>query len=109
MRFPYTLLDDIRRERHALVTFSVFFLLSTECRILTDVATYQKVLQKNHILRGGTTKRELITKAKGGEGKRQTVTKGKGRTKMAIKNQRRPTLFAPGLRTPLIFRKMEIV
>jgi hypothetical protein len=46
---------------------------------------------------------------KGGEGKRQTVTKVRGRTKMATKNQRKPTLFAPGLRIPLIFQKMEIV
>jgi hypothetical protein len=59
--------------------------------------------------KGGDGKKGSDNKGKGGGGKRQMATKGKGRTKMATKNPKKPTLFAPGLRTPLIFRKMEIV
>jgi hypothetical protein len=77
--------------------------------ILQPLTPKALLLRKSQISRGGMAKRDQITKAKGGEGKRQMATKGKGRTKMATKNQRKPTLFAPGLRTPLIFQKMEIV
>jgi hypothetical protein len=58
--------------------------------------------------KGGDNKKELTTKVKGGDPK-QTATEGKGRAKMVTKERKKPTLSAPGLRIPLIFRKIKIV
>ena len=65
---------------------------------------------KKPYFKGGEGKKGADNKSKGGGGSpRWTVQREQGRANLATKNQKKPTLSAPGLRIPLISQKMGIV